>query len=77
MQTNFDPLTQYCSVRRNLEERGNNLVGRLAALTDRLLRITGRDHTGFMAIKDECANVRSEIVEARRDLNAHRLDHRC
>ena len=73
----YDALTQYCPVRRNLEEHTYNLVTRLAALTDRLLRLIGGNHKEFLETKGECAEVRSQVVDGRRELSEHRRTHGC
>ena len=77
MQPSYDPLTQYCPVRRNLEQNGFDLVSRLAILTDRLLRLIGHDRIAFAATRVECKDMRAEVVEAKKKLAAHRLAHRC
>lgn len=77
MKIDYDPLTQYCPVRRNLEQRNYNLVSRLSALTDRLMRLIGSDHTAFAAAKLECRCVRDEVSEVRREVAEHRLAHGC
>ncbi len=77
MERPYDRFTQYCPTRRILEQRGLDLIGRLASLTDRLLRLTGRDRIAFAVTKSECAGVRSEVVAARQELDAHRLAHGC
>jgi len=77
MERPYDRSTEYCPTRRTLEQRSFDLVGRLATLTDHLLRITGRDRIAFAAIKTECASVRSEVLAARQELDAHRLAHGC
>ncbi len=77
METKYDPLTQYCPTRRDLEERSLNLVGRLTVVTEHLLRLIGRDHGAFLANKAECRDLRTVIVESRRQLQEHRLAHGC
>lgn len=77
MNPSYDPLTQYCPVRRHLEQNGFDLVGRLAVLTERLLRLIGRDRPAFANMKAECVSVRAEVVDARQKLAAHRLAHGC
>jgi hypothetical protein len=77
LQVDFDPVSQYCPTRRNLEHNAFNLVSRLAALTERLLQLIGRDHTAFVDTKAECVSVREVFVEARHELDKHRLAHGC
>ena len=73
----YDPLVQYCPTRRNLEERTNNLVSRLAMITGRLLLLIGNNHHLFTETKAECTTLRAEIAEARRNLDDHRVLHQC
>ncbi len=67
----------YCPERRTLEERGWNLVDRLAVLAHRLLLLAGVDHDDFVATKAMCAEVRDEIAAARERVLQHRADHGC
>lgn len=77
MHVPYDPLTQYCPVRRDLEQNGFDLVGRLAVVTDRLLRLIGHDHQAFADAKAECVKLRGTITHSRDTLKAHRLAHGC
>ena len=77
MKPAHDPQTQYCPVRRELEQNGLDLVGRLTVLSDRLLQLIGRDKVEFANTKAQCVTTRSEVTEARRELAAHRLAHGC
>lgn len=77
MNPSYDRLTQYCPVRRNLEQSGFDLVSRLAILTDRLLRLTGRDRNAFAEVKTQCLNMRAQAEGARKKLAAHRVAHGC
>jgi hypothetical protein len=77
VEITYDRATQYCPVRRDLEEHTYDLVGRLAALTDRLLALVGRDHQSFLETKSECASARSQVTESRRELDRHRQTHGC
>lgn len=77
MKPSYDPLTQYCPVRRHLEQNGFDLVGRLAVVTERLTRLIGHDRVAFADTKGQCSKLRAEILEARRQLGAHRLAHGC
>lgn len=77
MEIKYDPFTQYCPVRRILEERSLNLVGRLAIVTERLLQLTGRNHAAFVDTKTECQRLHIVIVDAWRDAHEHRSAHGC
>ena len=77
MNITYDPATQFCPMRRNLEERNYNLVDRLSVLTDRLLQLIGHNHGQFLAIKTECAQVRMVMVYVQRELAEHRYEHGC
>jgi len=73
----YDPLTQYCPIRRDLEQRGFDLVSQLAVLTEKLLRLVGHRHVAFVAMKSESANTRADIMHPQRKLAQHRLAHGC
>ncbi len=75
----YDPdfTTQYCSTRRDLEERGWILTSRLFELSTRLLRTIGNDRQEFAAIKQECGELRGVIGKAQSDLRGHRSKHGC
>jgi len=77
MDPSYDRLTQYCPVRRHLEQDGFDLVSRLAILTDRLMRAMGQDGTAFADLKAECVCIRDEVIDARAKLAAHRGAHGC
>lgn len=73
----MDGTAQYCAMRRDLEEQGWFLTGRLAELTDRLMRLIGRDHGAFLTMKQECRETRVEINISQRRLRDHREVHGC
>jgi hypothetical protein len=77
MKIKYDRPTQYCPIRSELEERNFILVGRLVALIERLLGLTGRDHEAFVDTKAQCRTLHTGIVGARRDVQEHRLAHGC
>jgi hypothetical protein len=72
-----DLAAQYCSTRRNLEERGWALTSRLYALTERLLRAIGKNHEEFASLKQECRVTRADIAQAQHHLYDHRSEHGC
>jgi len=73
----MDFTSQYCPQRKHLEEWSWNLVSRLAVLTERLMKLVGKNHREFIAAKDECAGVRLEILESYHQILAHRSAHGC
>ncbi|MGZ4788125.1 MAG: hypothetical protein ACXVZX_06370 [Terriglobales bacterium] len=72
-----DPIPQYCHVRRTLEERGYYLTSRLSLLSTQLMKLIGNDRGAFTDTKMQCADVRDEIVDVRRELQEHRTEHGC
>jgi hypothetical protein len=73
----MDFSTQYCSTRRDLEERGWFLTSRLSSLTSQLLQLIGHDHPAFLLKKTECCDTREEITDSHDRLHAHRVAHGC
>jgi len=67
----------YCPTRRDLEERGWNLVSRLSSVSGGLLRYAGVDPKAFNATTAECSDIRVQITATRRLLSKHREQHGC
>lgn len=67
----------YCPMRRDLEERGWWLTGRLAALTTRLMQLIGADHQMFLEVRQECRETKVEITDSHQSLREHRRGHGC
>ncbi len=76
METKYHPLA-YCPIRKQLERRSQILLSRLVAVNDRLVELIGGDRTGFDEATAECHNLHTNIREARRDAQEHRLAHGC
>jgi len=73
----MDLTSAYCSERRRLETCSWELVSTLHGLTERLLRLVGKDHTEFLMTKAKCAGVQREILESHERLRTHRSAHGC
>lgn len=73
----MDLTSEYCPERKRLERHSWDLVSRLAVLTDRLMKLIGKDHREFMAAKNRCAGVKRQILESQDRLLAHRSAHGC
>lgn len=73
----MDYAATYCTTRRDLEERGWFLTGRLAQLTAKLMRLIGQDHQAFLDLRSECRTTRREIAASHEDLREHRREHGC
>jgi hypothetical protein len=73
----MDLTTQYCPDRRNLEENVWVRVSDLSTLTGRLLKLIGKDHRDFLLTQIACGDAKADIVDFRRQLDTHRLAHRC
>lgn len=73
----MDFTSDYCSERKHLERCAWELVSKLSVLTDRLMRLIGKDHGEFIVAKVNCTEVKLEVVEARDRLVAHRAVHGC
>ncbi|HTZ56555.1 MAG TPA: hypothetical protein VMB49_00590 [Acidobacteriaceae bacterium] len=73
----MDLTAQYCSARRDIEERSWALTSRLAALTDRLIGLTGLDHQAFLDVRGKCHEVKGELSESHEELKNHRRNHGC
>lgn len=69
--------SRYCSIRRDLEERGWVLSSRLFQLSTLLLHAIGNDHQEFASLKQECRETRAVIRQAQGDLRLHRYEHGC
>ena len=72
----MDFTCQYCSTRRDIEERSWALVSRLCSLTSRLTMLVGQ-RTAFSAVKVECGELRQEIQHLHVRLKDHRDTHHC
>ena len=72
----MDLTSQYCQLRRDIEERSWVLVSRLSMLTECLNRLIGQ-HAAFRDMKLQCAEVRQEIAASNLLLKKHRAAHRC
>lgn len=68
---------QYCSMRRDLEERGWHLTSLLAETTTKLMQQIGSDPQVFVALRIECGEIRIVLQEAHHELQRHRLEHGC
>jgi len=73
----MDLTSAYCSERKRLEKCSWNLVSTLSALTERLMRLVGKDHTEFLMTKAKCAGVQRKILESHERLRTHRSAHGC
>lgn len=73
----MDLTATYCQIRRDLEERSWVMVSRHAALTSRLLRLTGRGHQAFLDAKEDCRISSEEVNESQNNLRIHRREHGC
>lgn len=73
----MDFTAEYCPVRKRLEERSWFLTSRLAALTARLLSLTGHGHEDFLTVLDYCQTARLEVTESHSSLQEHRQYHGC
>lgn len=68
---------QNCPTRKTLEERGSRLVGRLAITAPHLLASAGVDRKLFNEISARCHELRAQLAESHRLLEAHRSEHGC
>lgn len=73
----MDYTATYCSIRRDLEERGWWLTSRLANLTTRLMQMIGQDHLAFLDVRQECRTTKAAITASHDDLREHRRAHGC
>ena len=73
----MDLTSEYCPERKHLEKCSWKLVDTLSVLTDRLMKLIGKDHAEFMTTKASCAGLKLEILEYRDRLLAHRAAHGC
>lgn len=66
-----------CPTRKTLEERGWKLVNRLSITAPRLLTTAGVDRKLFNQVSARCHEIRTQLAESHRQLDAHRSEHGC
>jgi hypothetical protein len=66
-----------CPTRKTLEERGWKLVDRLSITAPQLLTSAGVDHKVFNKVSARCHEIRTQLAESHRQLQAHRSEHGC
>jgi len=59
----MDIAAKYCSIRSELEEDACYLTAKLFGLIERLYRLIGTDHQGFLATRVACLKVRKELSD--------------
>jgi hypothetical protein len=73
----MDSQTQYCLMRRDLEERVWRLTNRVPELTSELIMQIGKDHQKFLHLRGEFWEINQRFTEVRRQLQDHRREHGC
>ncbi|HEX5236548.1 MAG TPA: hypothetical protein VFW25_14610 [Silvibacterium sp.] len=66
-----------CQTRRDLEAQGSILRIRLSNLAPKLMTLVAVDHHGFNITSAQCREVRGQLKESSRRLQAHRTEHGC
>lgn len=69
--------TRCCPTRRDLEAQGSVLRIRLSNLAPKLMTLVAVDHRGFNLTSAQCREVRGQLKESSRRLQAHRSEHGC
>ena len=71
-------LSPFCVTKSHLERRIWDLVDRFCGLSSRLAGLAGTNRqAAFASAKVECRSTHSEIVDLRRQLEAHQSEHGC
>jgi hypothetical protein len=66
-----------CPTRKDLEEQSWLLTSKLSILASRLMTSVAADHHAFNVTSRRCGEVRLQLKESRRLLQAHRSQHGC
>jgi len=73
----MSPAARFCPTRRNLEEESSTLTSELSTLASKLMTSVAADHHAFNITSQRCGEVRVQLKESRRRLQAHRSQHGC
>lgn len=73
----MSPVARFCPTRRNLEEVSSLLTCELSSLASKLMTSIAADHRAFNITSQRCGEIRTQLKESRRRLQAHRSQHGC
>lgn len=73
----MSPTARCCPTRRNLEEESSVLTCELSSLSSKLMTSIAADHRTFNITSQRCGEIRTQLKESRRRLQAHRSQHGC
>lgn len=73
----MSPVARSCPTRRDLEEQSWMLTSKLSILASKLMTFVAADHHAFNVTSQRCGEVRVQLKESRRRLQAHRSQHGC